>query len=503
MARLGVFLAVVFSLYHFTARAANADAWRRRSIYQLLTDRFALANDSGAPCDTSERKYCGGSYKGIENHIGYIKGMGFDAIWISPIVENIAGNTGYGYAYHGYYDHSYWAQDMNNLNTNFGSANDLKSLAQALHDNGMYLMIDVVIPANNTVANSTMTFDYGSFSPLNKQSDYHPQCWITDYSNQTNVEQCWLGDTTVALVDVNTEDPVVQSTLNTWIKDLVSEYEVDGIRIDTVKHVRKDFWPAFASSAGVFTIGEVFTDNVTYAAPYTEVVDAILDYPTWTALTEGFQSGSGKLSALKAVVTEAQSLYAHGEFLTGSFLENHDQLRFQARTTDAGLVRNAMTWSFIHDGIPILYSGQEQGYTGGSEPANREAIWLSGYGTDKALVKHITALNAVRKVAINSTHNYLSTPMKFVDQPNENVLAISKPPLLTLLTNAGSQGTASWNVSGVYKESQTLVDVLTCSTVMTRSDGSVSAVAQGGMPMVRSFKDVILSSWQLRIIHRY
>lgn len=54
-----------------------------------------------------------------------------------------------------------------------------------------------------------------------------------------------------------------------WIKNLVSDYGIDGLRVDTVKHVRKDFWPEFASSAGVYTVGEVLTGEVGYAAPYT------------------------------------------------------------------------------------------------------------------------------------------------------------------------------------------------------------------------------------------
>ena len=46
-------------------------------------------------------------------------------------------------------------------------------------------------------------------------------------------------------------------TLNDWIGGLVKDYSVDGDRIDTVKHVQKEFFPGFASTAGVFTIGEV------------------------------------------------------------------------------------------------------------------------------------------------------------------------------------------------------------------------------------------------------
>ena len=58
---------------------------------------------------------------------------------------------------------------------------------------------------------------------------------------------------------------------------------------------------------------------------------------------------------------------------TATFLENHDQPRFQSLTTDQSLVRNAMAWSFVTDSVLILYYGQEQGYAGGADPSNCEA----------------------------------------------------------------------------------------------------------------------------------
>lgn len=53
-------------------------------------------------------------------------------IWISPVVENLAADTSDGEAYHGY-----WATNIYNVNTNFGSAADLVSLSEELHDRGM------------------------------------------------------------------------------------------------------------------------------------------------------------------------------------------------------------------------------------------------------------------------------------------------------------------------------------------------------------------------------
>jgi len=102
-----------------------------------------------------------------------------------------------------------------------------------------------------------------SYGPFNSTGSYHPFCWVDgefrigrcdcvglnggadkhvdglDYNNQTNVEQCSLGNTDVTLQDLNTEDTNVIAVFNSWIKGLISDYGFEAIRIDTVKHVRK------------------------------------------------------------------------------------------------------------------------------------------------------------------------------------------------------------------------------------------------------------------------
>jgi alpha-amylase len=94
------------------AGLTNAEL-RERSIYQVITDRFARADGQTTPCDPAAKEYCGGGWKGIERQLGYIQGMGFDtgeystcrrciltAVWISPVVANIPGVPGSS-SYHG------------------------------------------------------------------------------------------------------------------------------------------------------------------------------------------------------------------------------------------------------------------------------------------------------------------------------------------------------------------------------------------------------------------
>jgi alpha-amylase len=128
-------------------------------------------------------------------------------------------------------------------------------------------MLDVVVnhmlttlPLNVTTSsfevpqNSSTT----DMTPFADMSDFHSLCFITDYNNQTEVEQCWLGDPLLPYADVNTEDPNVVGILNSWIPEVVSNFSVDGLRLSTVKFVSPPFWQDFTREAGVFTIGEVF-----------------------------------------------------------------------------------------------------------------------------------------------------------------------------------------------------------------------------------------------------
>lgn len=58
-----------------------------------------------------------------------------------------------------------------------------------------------------------------------------------------------------------------------------NQYTVDGLRIDTVKHVQTDFWPGYNTAAGVYCVGEVLDGDADYTCPYQEVLDGVLNYP--------------------------------------------------------------------------------------------------------------------------------------------------------------------------------------------------------------------------------
>lgn len=70
--------------------AADTNAWKSRSIYFVLTDRIARSSsDTGGGSCSNLGNYCGGTFKGLESKLDYIQGLGFDAIWITPVVASM------------------------------------------------------------------------------------------------------------------------------------------------------------------------------------------------------------------------------------------------------------------------------------------------------------------------------------------------------------------------------------------------------------------------------
>lgn len=216
------------------AMAASPDEWRSRSIYQVLTDRFWRPdNSTEAPCDVTDETYCGGTWKGIEYKLDYIQGLGANAIWISPVTKNVPK------AYHGYSQ-----TDLYALNDNFGTAQDLKDLASAVHARDMYLMVDVVINHFGSY-NAYPDIDYSSYYPFNSSDYFHPYC-LENYGNTSSVELCWL---TSYLPDVATERTDIQAMYADWIQWLIAEYNIDGLRLDTVEQIDPGALVAFSEKS--------------------------------------------------------------------------------------------------------------------------------------------------------------------------------------------------------------------------------------------------------------
>jgi alpha-amylase len=231
--------------------------------------------------------------------------------------------------------------------------------------------------------------------------------WLNDvtlYHNRGDTtfvgENSYYGDF-FGLDDLFTEHPrVVDGMIDvykTWIRD----FGVDGFRIDTMKHVDDAFWQRFgpevlsyARSRGkreFFMFGEVFDTTKSFTSHFTTEnrMQAVLDFP-FQAAAQGYAAESKPADALRTFF-EDDDWYTDADsnaYQLPTFLGNHDMGRighFVARSnadaTDAELLardRLAHELMYFSRGNPVVYYGDEQGFTGsGGDQVARQTLFAS------------------------------------------------------------------------------------------------------------------------------
>ena len=256
--------------------------WEGANLYFLLTDRFNNGDPSndvnfGRTAQTGKlRGFEGGDLKGITQKIeaGYFTKLGVNAIWMSPIVEQIHGGTdegtGLSYAFHGY-----WTRDWTAIDPNFGTKADLKALVEAAHKKGIRILLDAVI--NHT-------------GPVTDKDPVWPDSWVRteppcDYKSFESTTACTLVRN---LPDIKTESnenvelppQLVEKWkaegryeqevaeleaffartgypraprfyIIKWLTDYITEFGIDGYRVDTVKHTEAFVWQEFRMECDV------------------------------------------------------------------------------------------------------------------------------------------------------------------------------------------------------------------------------------------------------------
>ncbi|KUI52905.1 Alpha-amylase 2 [Cytospora mali] len=447
--------------------AASVDAWKSRSIYQVMIDRFARTDGSTtAPCDKLYL-FCNGTWSGLIDHLDYIQDMGFTAVQISPVVHNIENDTSVGEAYHGYYP-----DDLYAINEHFGTADELVKLSNELHNRDMYLLVDVVVNDMAQAFNNTIPppVDYSLLNPFNNKDYYHPYCNVTEWDNATNYQDCWLYPYGVALADLDTESDTVVDMFGKWIKELISNYTIDGVRIDAAKHVNDGFLPKFVDNAGVFALGEVLTGVVDDFCPYQTqgYLPGMPNYLEYYPIIQVFNGGS--MTTLADMREEARASCSDTLAL-GSFAENHD--------------------------MP-LYQGQEQHFSGGETPANREALWLSGYNTSAELYVTAKTLNKVRNTMISLSNSSSTTYIDSQAQTlfsNTNHLCQVKGPegyqVVSCVVNYSSTGSSYKLSVGGFSAGDAVVEVLGCTTSTADDSGNVTMYMDKGEPKAYILQSVL------------
>ncbi|MFF5470421.1 alpha-amylase family glycosyl hydrolase, partial [Streptomyces achromogenes] len=474
--------------------------------------------------------YQGGDLKGLTGKLDYIKGLGTTAIWLAPIFKNrpvqgTGSNASAGY-------HGYWITDFTQVDPHFGTNQDLKNLISKAHAKGMKVFFDVITNHTADVVDyDEKSYDYLSkgafpyltedgrpfddadyadgtkeFPPVGTGSfPYTPRAtsqakvpaWLNDpamYHNRG--DSTYAGESTTygdfsGLDDLWTERPEVVHGMERIYQRWVRDFAVDGFRIDTVKHVNMEFWTQWATALdryaaergrkNFFMFGEVYSADPSVTAPYVTRgrLDATLDFPFQDA-ARAYASQGGSARKLAAVfgadykyTTDKANAY---EQVT--FLGNHDMGRIGSflrqdnpNATDAEILakdRLANELMFLSRGNPVVYYGDEQGFTGsGGDKDARQTMFASkvadyldddeigtdrthasaAYDTGAPLYRQIAELAGLRKANPGLTDG-VQTERYAADGPGIYAFtrtdAASGQEYVVAFNNAGSERTATF-----------------------------------------------------------
>lgn len=373
-------------------------------IYFIMPDRFADGdqtnnNPSRSPglLDRSKpRYYHGGDFKGIIDHLPYLKDMGITAIWLNPVYDNVdhlnerevypevpGGTNRPTTDYHGY-----GPVDFYGVEEHYGTLAELKQLVDQAHSLGLKVIQDQV--ANHTGPYHPWAKDQPTPTWFNGTETNHAannwQKWTSmnpRASSQTqrlNIEGWFIN----LLPDLNQNDDeaaryLIQNTL--WWLNTVG---FDAIRMDTLPHVNRSFWPQWMSAIKkefprVTVLGELFDGDPALLAYFQggraghdgidTQIDTLFDFALFYAIRSAFAQG-GSIRALSQVYAH-DWLYPKPDVLV-TFLGVHDMARFmhEPGATIAGL-QLAHTLLLTGRGTPLLYYGDEIAMTGGGDPDNR------------------------------------------------------------------------------------------------------------------------------------
>jgi cyclomaltodextrin glucanotransferase len=377
------------------------EAFASESVYLVLTDRFVNGDpgndqrDQGGANHSFDRPlqgpngatdnlgYLGGDFKGLLNHAGYIRDLGFSAVWITPIVDNPdeaftggdpvswgstltdRGKTGY---------HGYWGVNFYQLDEHLPSPGlDFAAFTRDMRAQGLKVVLDIV--ANHGSPSFTMTSDqpqfgelYGADGRLLADHQNLPPEKLDPSGNPLH-RFFYATPDLAQLSNLNQEIPEVQeyligSTLQ-WL-----DQGAAALRIDTIRHVPHAFWKRFserlrAKHPGLFMFGESFDFEAANIATYTQEdggAMSVLDFPLQKQLAAVFQRPGTDFGALEAPLFLADSPYRNPyELMT--FYDNHDMARFDG--SDQAFI-DVHNWLFTARGIPVVYYGSETGFMRGA-----------------------------------------------------------------------------------------------------------------------------------------
>lgn len=479
-----------------TAASSLGPVTGKDVVYQIITDRFSDGNASnntptGSPSQIFDgtgadlKLYQGGDFQGIINKIPYLKNMGITAVWISapyanrdePIIDvQSAGGVDVYSSYHGYHVSNYFR-----TNPHFGDMKNFTDMVDALHAQGIKVIVDFVSNHTSRWQNPTTGYSAengrlyepdrdinGNFvfdangNPVDVNNDNSVDNLIADPNGTVNPG--WfhrIGDRGSdssrfgfrykdlgSLADFTHELPAVVEHLEEAAKFWKSK-GIDGFRHDATLHMNPAFAKGFRDAIdsapggalthfGEFFIGKPDPKFAEYVSFPTRTTINNLDFEFYRTIANVLDNGSEDMTALANFYqySDAQYNYANQ---TVTFFDNHDVKRFLKNNGDGRSLEVALVTTLVSRGIPNIYYGSEQYVEGFGTDGNDGRIFMdtsSSFNQTTRAYKIIQKLSALRQQndalaygltsILYSTADVLVMSRKFFDK--EVIIAINRSP---------------------------------------------------------------------------
>jgi len=313
--------------------------WSKEAIvYQVFVDRFNPGQGQVWTQTTDLMQPMGGTLKGVIEKLEFIRDMGFNAIWLTPIFDSPS--------HHGYDTRHYLK-----INPRLGSEADFEAVLERAHQLGMRVILDFVA---NHCSDQHPAFVEALAEPNSRFHDWFTwQPWPR--------YKCFYDVPEMPELDLRYGKPARAYLLEmarTWLKK-----GVDGFRLDYAHGPERDFWVDFQKACrevnpDCWTFGEI-VQGADQQLSFAGGINGSLDYLTCQALRLSFAQQTWPLSKLAGFL-QTQHAYYPVNFSLPAFIDNHDMNRFLfSAHGDLRLLIIALQLLYFLPGQPVVYYGTE------------------------------------------------------------------------------------------------------------------------------------------------
>jgi cyclomaltodextrinase / maltogenic alpha-amylase / neopullulanase len=343
-------------------------------FYQIFPDRFANGDPTNdqpgvVPWGTSPTasSFCGGDLQGILDHLPYLQELGISALYLTPIFRARS-------------NHKYDTCDYLAVDPGFGDLGLLRTLVEACHQRGMYVVLDAVF---NHCGDGFWAFE--SLIQEGGDSPYADWFFPTTFPIRQDPPNYQTCGGAAFLPKLNWANPQLREYLLGVSRFWLEEAGIDGWRLDVPWKVPMSFWREFRqvvkqSNPQAYIVGEVWRDPAPWLAG--DTCDAIMNYPLRDAILDYCVRDSMDAEDFDYVTGRLAEAYGPSARHQLNLVGSHDTARLL--TLCGGDIQRAIlaiVAQFTAVGVPMIYYGDEIGLPGDNDPGCRacmpwdESVW--------------------------------------------------------------------------------------------------------------------------------